>query len=278
MDHFDVARWGVGAALCLAGLAVLMALTYAAGRRVHRHSVIDVAWGFSFAVVAAISFGYSAGHGNTATRILLLVLPCVWGARLGTYIGIRQRGADEDPRYTAMLDRASEKYPAVNRALLAIGKIYVLQAVSVLLISAPIQVGMYQAGDPGVLAWVGVAAWALGVAFEGVGDYQLAAFKSDPANKGTIMQRGLWGWTRHPNYFGDACVWWGIYLVAAGHWPGWLTIAAPVAMNLLLARGTGKATLEKHMGERPGFAEYVDSTSGFVPLPPPLTRFLHRLT
>lgn len=278
MHGFYTVRWAEGIGLCAAGLLILLLVTFTAGRRAGRYSVVDVAWGLGFALVAAVTFGWSSGHGNTGMRVLLLVLAAAWGLRLGSYIGIRQRGADEDPRYTDMLDRAEQKYPGASRNLLALLKIYGTQGVSIFLISMPVQVGAYERRGPGALAWVGAGIWLVGVFFESVGDYQLARFKADPANKGMIMNRGLWGWTRHPNYFGDACVWWGIFLVAAGHWPGWVTVLAPLAMNALLARGTGKATLEKHMGSRPGFDDYLDSTSGFFPLPPPLTRLLHRAT
>lgn len=277
MQQFDTSRWAGGIGLSAAGLVVVMAVTYAAARRTGRNSVIDVAWGPAFAVVALISFGWSAGHGDTTTRALLLALPAAWGLRLGTYIGLRQRGADEDPRYVDMLDRAQRQYPRAGRNLLAMLKIYATQGISVLAISMPVQVGMYERRGPGVLAWVGVALWLVGVFFEGIGDYQLARFKADASNKGKIMNRGLWSLTRHPNYFGDACLWWGIFLVAAGHWPGWITVLAPLAMNALLASGTGKKTLETRMGDRPGFTDYVHSTSGFLPLPPPVTRRLHRV-
>lgn len=276
MSEFDTARWASGIALSAAGLAALMTVSYLASRQTGRNSVIDVVWGPAFAVVALISFGWSAGHGATQTRVLALVLPALWGLRLGAYIGLRQRGADEDPRYTDMLDRAERKHPRMSRNLLAILKIYAMQGFTVLAISMPVQVGMYEGRGPGALAWAGVAVWLVGLFFEGVGDYQLARFKADTANRGTIMNRGLWSLTRHPNYFGDACVWWGIFLVVAGHWPGWVTVLAPLAMNLLLARGTGKKTLENHMGDRPGFDDYVASTSGFFPLPPPVTRRLNR--
>ncbi|MEJ7721658.1 MAG: DUF1295 domain-containing protein [Ilumatobacteraceae bacterium] len=111
--------------------------------------------------------------------------------------------------------------------------------------------------------------WAIGLTFETVGDLQLTRFRADPANKGQVMDHGLWRYTRHPNYFGDACVWWGIFLVAAEHWPGVLTILSPAVMTYLLVAKTGKALLERSMQEsKPGYAEYVDRTSGFVPLPP----------
>ena len=114
----------------------------------------------------------------------------------------------------------------------------------------------------------GLLLWLLGVTFEALGDKQLKDFKADPANKGKVMDRGLWSWTRHPNYFGDSCVWWGIWLVAASAWPGVLTVLSPVAMTYFLVFATGARLLEKHMAERPGYAEYQQRTSYFLPRPP----------
>ena len=119
-----------------------------------------------------------------------------------------------------------------------------------------------------VLLWAGVALWCVGVCFEAVGDAQLERFRRDPANRGMVMDRGLWRYTRHPNYFGDACVWWGIFLVAAERWPGALTVGAPVVMTLLLTVGSGVRVLERHMAGRPGWDDYAARTSRFVPLPP----------
>lgn len=274
---FATGRWALGIGLCAAGLLALLALTFAASRRTGRHSVIDVAWGLGFALVAAISFAFSAGHGSLALRSLLLATTALWGLRLAGYIGLRQRGASEDPRYTAMLDKAQAASPGASRELLALRTIYLTQGAFLLLISMPVQVGMYERGPLGPAAWTGVALWLVGLFFEAVGDHQLRRFKADPANHGKIMDRGLWSLTRHPNYFGDACVWWGLFLIAAGHWPGYLTVLSPLTMNLLLARGTGKKTLEQHMGDRPGFEQYARSVSGFFPLPPPVTRRLHRV-
>ena len=120
----------------------------------------------------------------------------------------------------------------------------------------------------GWVAWLGVVVWLVGVAFEAVGDAQLAAFKRDPANRGRVMDRGLWGWTRHPNYFGDAAVWWGVWLVSAEAWPGVLTVLSPVAMTYFLVFATGARLLEKSMMKRPGYPEYAARTSMFFPLPP----------
>ena len=115
---------------------------------------------------------------------------------------------------------------------------------------------------------LGAAVWLLGVVFEAVGDAQLARFKADARNKGTVMDRGLWGWTRHPNYFGDSAVWWGLYLVAASAWPGVLTVLSPVVMTYFLVFATGARLLEKEMSKRPGYPEYQQRTSYFIPRPP----------
>jgi protein-S-isoprenylcysteine O-methyltransferase Ste14 len=137
--------------------------------------------------------------------------------------------AHDLPEYQALLRKAKG-----NPDLYALRMIYLLQAVLVFIISAPIQVGVFESGTVGVIGWIGLAVWLVGVFFEAVGDHQMESFRRDPANKGKVIDSGLWRYTRHPNYFGDACVWWGIFLVAAEQWPGVLTVFAPVIMTLLL--------------------------------------------
>jgi len=146
--------------------------------------------------------------------------------------------------------------------------VYHFQGVVLYFVSLPVQFAMYGTGF-GVLGWLGVAVWLIGFGFETIGDEQLRRFKADPASKGKVLDTGLWRYTRHPNYFGDACVWWGLYLLACSTWPGALTILSPVAMTFTLARGTGKPMLEKGMAKtRPAYARYVERTSGFFPWPP----------
>jgi steroid 5-alpha reductase family enzyme len=136
-------------------------------------------------------------------------------------------------------------------------------------VSLPVQVAMYERSTPGALTWIGTAVFSLGLFFEAVGDWQLSRFKADPDSKGKVMDRGLWHYTRHPNYFGDACVWWGLYLIAAQQWQGAFTILSTVLMTYTLANGTGKPTLERGMADRrPGYTDYIRRTSGFIPLPP----------
>ncbi|MGW0783378.1 DUF1295 domain-containing protein [Streptomyces sp. NPDC002913] len=251
------------AAAAGAALAVML-VTFLIALRRGMHRIVDVAWGLGFAAVALVSYAMSAGDGDDARRLLVTVLTVVWGGRLAVHIGRRGRGHGEDPRYEAMLARAPG-----HPALYALRKVYLLQGALVWLVSLPVQAGYYLPGPLDVWAWAGAALWAVGLVFEGVGDAQLARFKRDPANKGRIMDRGLWSWTRHPNYFGDFCVWWGLFLVVCGD-PAVAatTLVSPVVMSLLLTKGSGKALLERHMEGRPGYAEYVARTSGFLPLPP----------
>ena len=238
---------------------ILMLLAFVIGLLRGRHDGIDVVWGLGFVVVAVTGLVLSAGHGDPGMRWLLTALTAIWGLRLAVHIGRRQHGAEEDHRYVDLL---RGKGP-----LGALRSVYLTQGAAMWAVSLPIQVGQYYSPlTPWVI--VGVLIWAVGVTFEAVGDWQLDRFRADPARKGTVLDTGLWRYTRHPNYFGDACVWWGLFAVAATSRQGWLTVLAPALMTYFLARGTGKPLMEKHMSKRPGYAEYVARTSGFVPLPP----------
>ena len=250
--------------LTVATVLVVQAVTFVVALRLGRHSVVDVAWGIGFAAVAATSYLLSADEGDPLRRGLVLALTAIWGLRLAGHIALRSRGHGEDPRYDALLSSAPG-----SRTAYALRKVYLTQAAVMWFVSLPIQVAMFQADDLGLLAWTGVALWVIGLFFETVGDHQLQRFRDDPANRGKVLDTGLWRWTRHPNYFGDACVWWGLSLIAFDAWPGVLTVLSPVVMTWLLAKGTGKPLLEKGMAStRPGYADYVRRTSGFVPFPP----------
>lgn len=270
MNSFDGTAFALGFGACVTAVAALLAITFAVAVDRRRHAVLDVAWGLGFVLVAVVSVAMSTGHGDAGRRFLLAALVSVWGLRLALHIARRNAGHGEDPRYEAILAKA----PPGRRNSYAARKIYLVQGVILLFVSLPVQIGAYT--DKGLfhspvaaaLTVAGVAVWAVGLFFEAVGDWQLAAFKADPANKGTVMDRGLWRYTRHPNYFGDACVWWGVFLIAAGGGVGALAVLSPVLMTFLLAKGTGAALTESRMAGRPGFAEYVARTSGFFPRPP----------
>jgi len=148
--------------------------------------------------------------------------------------------------------------------------VFGLQGVLMWLVSLPVQVGVVPdlPTSLGPVELVGTILWAVGLFFESVGDLQLARFRGDPTNRGRVLDYGLWRYTRHPNYFGDACVWWGLWLLAADSWLGLATVICPLVMNYLLVRKTGKPLLERHLSHtRPGYSDYMRRTSGFVPLP-----------
>lgn len=251
----------VGATCGLVVVAV-MAVTAWSARRVGRVSVVDTAWGIALTLVAlaAAVVGTILDEGDGVRRWLLLALVAVWGLRLSWHMHRRNHGKGEDPRYAAMLEGAS----AAQRVL----KVWVTQGAAVLLVALPVMAAAVSPGRLGVLAALGSALSMLGVVFEAVGDAQLARFKADPANRGRIMDQGLWSWSRHPNYFGDACVWWGVWLVSLTSWWSLLTVVAPVTMTYFLVWATGARLLEQHLRDRPGWSAYTARTSMFVPLPP----------
>lgn len=245
-------------------VVAVLGATYVVALRVGRHAVVDVAWGLGFAAVAATAFVAAEGQGDGVISVLALGLTAVWGTRLAVHIALRSRGKGEDPRYQELMAKA-EGSPHLHAFL----RIYLVQGALVWFISLPVQVAMFAQGEANLVTWAGVLVWMVGFAFETVGDLQLTRFRNDPANEGQVLDTGLWRYTRHPNYFGDACVWWGLSLVAFSSWPGVLTVLSPLVMTWLLVRGTGKPLLEKGMADRrPGYTDYVRRTSGFFPRPP----------
>ena len=254
-----------GTALSTAALTVaaLMLATWLLSLALKNASIVDIAWGLGF---VAVAWAVRARVDGVETRQnLLVVLTSIWGLRLGTYLFIRNHGKGEDYRYRAMRKHWGPRFPIIS--LLTV---FTLQGALMFVVSLGVQLGQAATSpDLGVLAWIGAAVWAVGLAFEAIGDWQLARFKKDPANAGQVMDRGLWRYTRHPNYFGDACVWWGIALVAAETVLGRRGLLGAAVITVLLLRVSGVALLEKSLSKRkPGYAEYVARTSAFVPLPP----------
>ncbi|WP_242652729.1 DUF1295 domain-containing protein [Intrasporangium flavum] len=245
-------------------VAVVLGVTFAVALRAGKQAVIDVTWGLGFVAIAITAFVSTLGHGDPVRRWLALLLTAAWGLRLAGHIFARSRGKGEDPRYEALLARAPG-----NPNTYALQRIYLPQGIIMWFVSLPVQVAMFVEGGIGWVLWLGVAVWAVGLFFETVGDLQLTRFRDEPSNKGKVLDTGLWHYTRHPNYFGDACVWTGLFLVAASAWPGVLTVLSPAVMVWNLYAGTGKKLLEKDIGERrPQYADYVRRTSGFFPWPP----------
>ena len=224
-------------------------------------SIVDVFWGPAFAIVA----GHALWHSSRPTRIEAVTLLCMtalWALRLGIYLAWRNWNEPEDRRYAAMRRRIGARF-----RWLSLISVFWLQASLVWLISLPLQYALRGGNEPASL-WsaLGVLLWAVGLSFEAVGDLQLARFKADPANVGRVMDRGLWRYTRHPNYFGDACLWWGLFTVSWDIGAPWWTVLCPGLMTVLLLRVSGVSLLERDIGERrPAYANYVRCTSAFLP-------------
>ena len=226
-------------------------------------SIVDMFWGPGFGIIAVASLLLTDGY--EPRRLLLTTMAVVWGARLGIYIFLRNSGHGEDFRYVEMRRSHGDRFWWVS-----LFTVFGLQAVLMWFISLPLQLAQL-AELPDRLTWidgVGLLLWLIGLAFESIGDWQMARFKSDPSNRGKVFDGGLWRYTRHPNYFGDAVVWWGHWLVAAATPIGRWTVLSPALMTFFLRRVSGVTLLESTMSKRPGYREYVQRTSPFLPRPP----------
>lgn len=225
-----------------------------------RVSFIDAFWGVGFVVVAWASASQLVEIGPMQTVVLALVT--LWGLRLGLYLLRRFLRDGEDSRYVRM----TKGKAGVSRHIFTLWFVFGLQGVLMLVISAPLVSAMAQpSAQLDLFAYAGIAFWVIGAFFEWVGDLQLSRFKTDPNSEGKVLDTGLWAWTRHPNYFGDTCVWWGIWLV--GH--DLTVIFAPAVMTFLLMKWSGVPLLEKGLKKRrPGYEDYIKRTSSFFPLPP----------
>lgn len=259
MGLLEISLWS--AVLILATMTVVWGVSVA----IRNASIVDVAWGPGFVLVAGL--GLAAGDGLFERRLLVFVLVLVWAVRLAVHIAVRNRGKGEDYRYQTF----RRKYGPDRYWWVSLFQVFWLQGALVWLVSLPLQVAA--AGTtPATLTVVdalGSTIWLVGFVFEAVGDRQLVAFKADASHRGKVMNRGLWRYTRHPNYFGDAAVWWGYGLIGLLTPWGWLALIGPVVMTVLLLKVSGVAMLEKTIGERrPGYDEYVRRTSAFVPWPP----------
>jgi steroid 5-alpha reductase family enzyme len=253
---------GVMDLLAVSAIAILalMVITWTISLIMKDASIVDIIWGLGFVVSAVATFAFSDGKGERSALVTLLVI--VWGLRLSIYLARRNLGKGEDYRYQAMREKRPDTF-----WIASLFRVFLLQGVLMWVVSFPITMTNTVHNDYSWIDAVGVALWCVGLFFESVGDFQLARFKSKPESVGKVMDRGLWRYTRHPNYFGDFCVWWGLYLLAlsAGFW--W-TIFSPIVMSTLLLRVSGVAMLEKTIGKRrAGYEEYVDRTNAFFPGP-----------
>jgi steroid 5-alpha reductase family enzyme len=249
-----------GAAIAI---ACMMIAVWAISLVMRDASIVDIAWGSGFVLVAWVSYWLS--DGNSTRSLLLTVLTTIWGLRLAFYLAKRNLGHGEDFRYQSMRRKHGDRF-----AIVSLYTVFGLQGLLMFIVSLPVQLGQVRE-EPGfgIIGVLGVLVWGVGIYFEAVGDAQLARFKRNPANKGLIMDQGLWRYTRHPNYFGDSCVWWGLGLIAAESSLGIYGLIGPVVMTFLLVKVSGAAMLDRAMLKRkPGYENYVATTSGFIPRPP----------
>jgi steroid 5-alpha reductase family enzyme len=240
-------------------ILALMTVMWLVSLPLKNSSIVDIFWGTGFVITAWAAF-FITPDGPTIPKLLICTLVTIWGLRLSVHIFIRNHGKPEDFRYQKWRQEAGKSW-----WLRSYFRVFLLQGVLMWIISAPLLAAQIA---PRPLFWLDFAAfavWLIGFFFEAAGDWQLARFKANPENKGRVLNTGVWQYTRHPNYFGDAAQWWGYYLIAAAS-GGWWTIFSPILMTLFLMRVSGVTLLEKTLrNEKPGYQEYIKTTSEFIP-------------
>jgi steroid 5-alpha reductase family enzyme len=256
---------GCGAGLALAFVAWLASLP------LRDASIADRLWPWLVLLPAMPSAALLQARGGWGARtVTLLVLALAWALRLCIHITWRNWGRGEDPRYAAMRAAAGPGF-----ALRSLATVFLLQALLAMIVCAPLLAAFAAPQGFGALDALGTAIAAFGIVFESVADAQLARFRANPGSRGHVLRSGLWRWSRHPNYFGEACVWWGLALVAlggAGLHGAWVLVS-PLLMTVLLLRVSGVRLLERDLaGRRPGYRAYMRATSAFVPWPPRRSR------
>lgn len=224
-------------------------------------SIVDMFWGLGFVLTTGLY--YLHGEGNESRKLMVLALTSIWGLRLTSYIIWRNYGKGEDFRYQQFRKNYGEK----RYWWISFFQTFLLQGILMWLISIPLLAAQYYGQDKSLNAfdWLGIIFWIIGFLFEAGGDWQLALFKVNPANKGKVLDKGFWKYTRHPNYFGDASVWWGygLFAIATGCW---LPVLGSVLMTLLIIKVSGVALLEKSLREqKPQYRDYIQNTSAFIP-------------
>ena len=226
-------------------------------------SIVDLLWGLLFVIIAWIAFVLTP-EGLPERRLIVCALVTIWGVRLSLWLLWRNWGQEEDFRYQSFRRRAGSIWWWYS-----LFKVFLLQGGLALIVAAPIVAAQATDTALGILDYAAVGIWLLGFACEAIGDWQLARFKSHPENAGKVMQQGLWRYSRHPNYFGDALQWWGIFLLAAASSAGLWTVFGPVLMTFLLLQVSGVAMMERRQQRvKPEYKTYMETTSAFVPLPP----------
>jgi steroid 5-alpha reductase family enzyme len=240
-------------------ILALMTLLWLLSLALRNASIVDIFWGIGFVIVTWLAFFLAAGY--LPRKHLVAILVTIWGLRLALHIGIRNWDKPEDFRYAKWREDNGARW-----WWFSFFQVFLLQGILMWIISAPL-LAAQTSGFPAILTpldLIGASLWAVGLLFETIGDLQLTLFKADPSNKSKLLTTGLWKYTRHPNYFGEAVLWWGYYLIAfvSGFW--W-TIFSPILMTWLLLRISGVVMLERTMKLKPGYEEYMRKTNAFFP-------------
>ena len=224
-------------------------------------TLVDSLWGLGFVLIAWISFGLSEGY--MGRKILIGIVTTAWGLRLSAHLAWRNWGKGEDPRYGSWRRASGERF-----WIISLFKVFLLQALFLWVIALAVQYGQIP-GQPAYFTWLdstGLIIWLIGFGFETVSDWQLARFKNDAANRGKVMDRGLWGYSRHPNYFGECLIWWGIFFIALSTPNSAWTVISPLVITAVLLKMTGIPLMEKSIVDtRPGYRDYIRRTPTFIP-------------
>jgi len=248
--------YGIGFGIIL----ILMTILWLVSLRLKNSSIVDIFWGTGFVIANWVYFMLTP-DGYMLRKIIISILVSIWGLRLSIYILLRNYGKPEDFRYQKWRKESGKIWWWKSYF-----QVFLLQGVLLGIISIPLLAAQINPLPDHLtfFDFMGIAVWLIGFYFESMGDYQLARFKANPENKGKVMDKGVWRYTRHPNYFGDSAQWWGYFLIATAAGGLW-TIYSPILMTLFLLRVSGVALLEKTMEKRPGYKEYIRKTSAFVP-------------
>ena len=249
------------AGINLVAITVTMVLGWMVSLVVKKVTFVDSLWGLGFVLIGWITFFTTDGY--LPRRFLLAGLTTIWGIRLCLHLSWRNWGHGEDPRYAAWREQAGARF-----WIFSLVKVFLPQALFLWSISLCIQFGQWSTIPNHLTVYdiIGSALWGIGFFFESIADYQLAKFKADPSNKGKVMDRGLWAYSRHPNYFGEALIWWGLFVIGFSTPNSWWTVVSPMIITVVLLKMTGIALMERSIVEnRPGYKEYIRRTNAFLP-------------
>jgi steroid 5-alpha reductase family enzyme len=247
--------------IALAAALAYMTLIWLASLLRRDASIVDIFWGLGFVLLNLLY--YLIGPGYSGRQVFLLIIVTIWGLRLSTHILLRNWGRGEDKRYQNWRQEDPEQFWWKSYF-----RVFILQGILMWIISMPLLIAQYRANPAQLtgLDILGLLLWCMGFSFEAIADWQLTRFKTNPDNRGKVLRTGLWAYTRHPNYFGEATLWWGYFLIALATPWGFLTLFSPILMTFLLLRVSGVTLLERDLKDtKPQYADYIESTSAFFP-------------